>query len=231
MKIAVLSYSGNVGKSTLAQHLLRPRIPGASMFYIESINAGGGDSQVSGGEFSSVVKEMYLCDAAIVDIGSSNIEKVLDRARSMKGVLDNFDYFLLPVVPKNKQEIDTIKLIRDLVELGISANKIKVVCNQLQADDRIEKLFPSLIPVLEPLGIAWAAVQERETFGLLHEVNLTVKEAVASGFDFKAAIRGATDIELKRDFATRQILSLMAKSTTEEFDLVFLKLFPETADA
>lgn len=39
MKIAVLNFSGNVGKSTIARHLLLPRIPGAELIAIESINA------------------------------------------------------------------------------------------------------------------------------------------------------------------------------------------------
>ena len=39
MKIAVINFSGNVGKFTIARHLLLPRIPGAEVITIESLNA------------------------------------------------------------------------------------------------------------------------------------------------------------------------------------------------
>ena len=45
MKIAVINFSGNVGKSTVARHLLLPRIPGAELIAIESLNADEGQGQ------------------------------------------------------------------------------------------------------------------------------------------------------------------------------------------
>ena len=37
MKLAVISFSGGVGKSTIARHLLAPRLPSARVIAIESI--------------------------------------------------------------------------------------------------------------------------------------------------------------------------------------------------
>ena len=37
MKIAVLNFSGNVGKSTIARHLLSPRMPKAGLVAVETI--------------------------------------------------------------------------------------------------------------------------------------------------------------------------------------------------
>ena len=42
MKVAVINFSGNVGKTTIARHLLAPRIAGAEVISIESINADDG---------------------------------------------------------------------------------------------------------------------------------------------------------------------------------------------
>jgi len=39
MKLAVINFSGNVGKTTVARHLLAPRIPGCQVVAVESINA------------------------------------------------------------------------------------------------------------------------------------------------------------------------------------------------
>jgi len=38
MKIAVINFSGNVGKTTVAGHLLKPRMGDAPIFSIESLN-------------------------------------------------------------------------------------------------------------------------------------------------------------------------------------------------
>lgn len=40
MKVAVLNFSGNVGKTTVAGHLLKPRMSDAPIYSIESINTG-----------------------------------------------------------------------------------------------------------------------------------------------------------------------------------------------
>jgi hypothetical protein len=40
MKIAVINFSGNLGKTTVARHLLAPRLNGAQVIAIESLNAG-----------------------------------------------------------------------------------------------------------------------------------------------------------------------------------------------
>ena len=46
MKIAVINFSGNVGKTTVARHLLLPRIEGAELITVESINADDGHGQL-----------------------------------------------------------------------------------------------------------------------------------------------------------------------------------------
>ena len=45
MKLAVINFSGNVGKTTVARHLLLPRIHGAELIAVESVNADGGEGR------------------------------------------------------------------------------------------------------------------------------------------------------------------------------------------
>ena len=55
MKIAVINFSGNVGKTTVARHLLAPRIAGAELIAVESINADDGQNQaVRGSQFGAL---------------------------------------------------------------------------------------------------------------------------------------------------------------------------------
>ena len=51
MKIAVINFSGNVGKTTVTHHLLAPRIPGTEVIAVESVNAGHGATQSLRGLF------------------------------------------------------------------------------------------------------------------------------------------------------------------------------------
>jgi len=44
-KIAAINFSGNVGKSMLCKHVILPRLAGASLLNIESLNDG-----IAGGE-------------------------------------------------------------------------------------------------------------------------------------------------------------------------------------
>ena len=79
MKIAVMNFSGNVGKTTVAAHLLKPRMQAARIYSIESINAGADASGVEvhklrGKKFGSLIDSVMVLDEAIIDVGASNVE-------------------------------------------------------------------------------------------------------------------------------------------------------------
>ena len=79
MKIAVISFSGNVGKTTIARHLLAPRIPGARLVSIESINAGAAANDViPGRQFAELQEYLQVADDVVVDIGASNAADTTD---------------------------------------------------------------------------------------------------------------------------------------------------------
>ena len=74
MKIAVINFSGNVGKTTVARHLLLPRIEGAELISVESLNAGEGEGQaMRGRQFGALQEYLQTIDDAVVDIGASNV--------------------------------------------------------------------------------------------------------------------------------------------------------------
>ena len=81
-RIAVLNFSGNVGKTVVASHLLKPRMPGAKVFSIESINTGADTDGIEvekmrGKAFGALADELLLADSAIIDVGASNVEDFL----------------------------------------------------------------------------------------------------------------------------------------------------------
>ena len=70
-KIAVLNFSGNVGKSTLAKHLLAPMMDNCPVVSVETINAdAASETLITGSQFGQLQEDMLLQDQVIVDVGS-----------------------------------------------------------------------------------------------------------------------------------------------------------------
>jgi hypothetical protein len=224
-KVAVLNYSGNVGKSTLARHMLQPRMGNCPIMFIESINEGGDETNIKGKEFASVMIDVLAADRAIVDIGSSNIEQVFAKVGRMGDVLEGFDYFLIPTVEKAKQQTDTVKVIRDLVGLGIPTTKLKVVLNHVDPEDDVEKAFGGVLAATNAAKIDFAVVHESEGFAYLG--NRSVKDVAAEGRDFRKEIAAAESKEEKHELATAQVFSRLAQGIQRELDGVFGRLFAE----
>src|SRR5690606_15012350 len=75
MKVAILNYSGSVGKTVTASHLLAPRMHGAQIFAIESTNETAGDlgldiDMLRGEQFGKLFRDLLAIDDAIVDVGA-----------------------------------------------------------------------------------------------------------------------------------------------------------------
>ena len=135
MKVAVINFSGNVGKTTIARHLLAPRIAGAEVIAIESINADDGQaSALRGSQFGELQEYLQTVDNVVVDIGASNVEDLLALMRKYRGSHEDFDYFVVPTVPALKQQQDTIATLAELARIGIPASKLRVVFNQVEDD-------------------------------------------------------------------------------------------------
>jgi len=96
MKIAVINFSGNVGKSTVARHLLLPRIPGAELIAIESLNADEGQGQsLRGRQFGELQEYLQTVSSVVVDIGASNVEELMGQMQRYRGSHEDFDEFVV----------------------------------------------------------------------------------------------------------------------------------------
>ena len=63
MKIAVINFSGNVGKTTVARHLLAPRIAECQVVAVESINADDGQPvTIRGRQFAQLQEFLQSVD-------------------------------------------------------------------------------------------------------------------------------------------------------------------------
>jgi MinD-like ATPase involved in chromosome partitioning or flagellar assembly len=144
VKIAVINFSGNVGKTTIARHLLAPRI-GGQVVAIESINADEGQNQaLRGRQFGEFQQYMQTVDDVVVDIGASNVEDLLALMHRYSGSHEDFDYFVVPTVPALKQQQDTIATLAELARMGIPASRVRVVFNQVEHGTDVAAAFDTV---------------------------------------------------------------------------------------
>jgi hypothetical protein len=157
MKIAVINFSGNVGKTTVARHLLLPRMRGAELVAVESLNADAGQGQaLRGRKFGELQEYLQTVDSAVVDIGASNVEELLCLMRRYRGSQEDFDAFVVPTVPALKQQQDTIATLVDLSQLGVPASSLKLVFNMVEDDAEVAQSFSPLLAFLDQHPIALA---------------------------------------------------------------------------
>lgn len=229
MKAAVVNFSGNVGKSTVARHLLAPHINDAEVIPVESINSDGTqDEALRGKQFAELGEVLAILDNAVVDVGSSNIEDFVVQMRKYSGSHEDFDVFVVPTVPAKKQQRDTISTIDALSGLGISASKIRVLFNQVEPDQQVERVFAGLFEyhaVEKNFTLhAEAVIHVNEIFPRLNGSDQTIAAILADKADLKKLLNSAKDAEEKlrisRLIATRRL----AVGVAQELDAAFMAL-------
>lgn len=182
-RIAILSRSGNVGKTTLARLLLAPRMEDAGeIIYIESTNADKESQEgkmVRAAQFEKVAQKVGESMSTIVDIGASNIEETMQLMRQIEGSHEDFDYILVPVIKSPKQREDSINTFVELINMGVEPDRIKVVFNRVGVTESVDEEFSDVIFALKKLGIEYnnnAVVYESGFFPKIHDMKVTLDE-------------------------------------------------------
>lgn len=229
MKIAVISFSGNVGKSTISRHLLLPRMPGARIISIESINAGEEDDHViRGRQFAELQEYLQVIDNVIVDIGASNIEDLLALMRRYRGSHEDFDVFIVPTVPAVKQQRDTMATLAELSRLGVPADKVRVLFNMVEDRADVSLAFSLLMSFLSQAPLAQvtpeACMGVNEIYARVNGGSTDLTAIAADPTNYKALIASATSsserVALAQQLATRRL----AIGVVPELDACFAAL-------
>ncbi|MDD2859565.1 MAG: StbB family protein [Acidiphilium sp.] len=226
MKVAVINFSGNVGKSTVAKHLLLPRIKDADLVSVESINADEGDGDtVRGKQFGALQEQLLMIDAAVIDVGSSNVEDFVKLMRQYQGSHEDVDFFVVPAVKESKQIKDTIATIQTLSTMGVPAKKVRVVFNRLETDETVEDAFYPLFAFHEDTKAFTlrpkAAIHYSELYQRLRQFNTSIPDLLADATDYKAKLREAKSQDEKADAAARISMRRLAGSAQANLDAVF----------
>ncbi len=148
MRVVVAGIGGNVGKSTLAAHLLVPRMSNAKLLIVESINQDAkdlvGESEtVRGEKFKQIYLELVLNDDLVVDVGASNSEDFFAGLSSLDQGYDEVDFFIIPTVPGAKEQDESVLTARMLAAMGVEKSKIQIVFNRVRRS--VEEEFPSVL--------------------------------------------------------------------------------------
>lgn len=229
MKVAVINFSGNVGKSTVARHLLAPRLNNAEVIPVESINSDGTDeTAIRGKQFGELQEYLQTLDDAVIDIGASNVEDFVKLMKQYKGSHEDFDFFVVPTVPATKQQRDTISTVEALANLGVPAKKIRLLFNMVDLEESPERIFSGLFEyqhesksfTLKPEAV----IHVNDIYGKLKGSKTGIREILADETDYKERIKTAKDADEKLHFAQMLSIKRLAAGVSEELDAVFKAL-------
>ena len=234
MKIAVINFSGNVGKSTVARHLLLPRIEAAELVAIESVNADGGKGpSMRGRQFGELQEYLQTVDSAVVDIGASNVEELLGLMQRYRGSHADFDCFVVPTVQAFKQQQDTIATLVELARLGVPSSRVKLIFNMVEYGVAVEPAFDVVMGFVADHPIAQAnpacCLGMNEIYGRINGQGADLAALARDETDYKCLIAKARDTAEKLALAQKLATRRLASGVVPELDACFAALELESA--
>ena len=242
MKIIVINFSGNVGKSTVAAHLLKPRMNNAKLFSIETLNNNAASDGVDvetykGKKYKELMDEIMLLDDAIVDVGASNVEDFSSLMTLYKGSHKQFDCFVVPTVKEKKQSIDTITTINSLLSMGVPKKRIRIIFNKVEIGDEIKDEFSELFGLEAGNYLALnekCVIYNNEAYDQCKELSVPLADIVADKTDYQEqakTAKNAGDMTEARRCISLALLRMTAITAHENLNDVFSALFNGSAHA
>ncbi|SAL82386.1 hypothetical protein AWB74_06251 [Caballeronia arvi] len=209
MKIAVLNYSGSVGKTVAAHHLLKPRMPEAAFFSVETINQSASDlgasevSQLQGKKFGELLEALVLEEDAIVDVGASNIEAFFESMSRFSDSEREFDLYVIPVTPDQKAWQESLKTVEALFAIGVDAENVRLLPNRITTDpaDEIAAIFNYVKKTGKARISENAYLFESEIYGYLAAKRMSFTELIDDGIDYRALAKSEADGEKAKEYA------------------------------
>ncbi len=198
MKLAVISYTGKIGKSTLCNTLAFPRMPGATVVRLETINDSGlsgadNETKMKGRDLGKLELELAKTDDAIIDVGASNVEAFILALNSQYEAHLAMDYFLVPIKANVHAQVEmgeAVKTLKALSAMGIEAERIKVVFNMLPHDADVHEECKVIFNMhkKEPIFTLNpdAVIHESDAFSSLVTVKRSYTEMLADPRNYRA---------------------------------------------
>lgn len=228
LKAVILNNSGNVGKSTICQAMLKPRLEGAEIIKVETINTDGtNDSKLSAKEFDEILRRIDDTDCTLIDVGASNIEQFMVQMLEFQGSHELIDYFIVPVTPQEKQQTDSIATIYNLLDMGIEEDRIKVIFNLADKDTQIERQFSIFLAdksCKKIVGSNYPVVYQNNIFNILTKSGLKYDDVYNDDRDFRTLIRNAESKEARQELSNLRTVKMLMNGFNSDLDIAFSNL-------
>ena len=238
MNIALINLSGNVGKSTLAVHLFAAMRPGAKIISVESVNSSDTDTiqgieveEIEASSFREIFRELMMAEGdVILDVGASNVTRFMAEMKKFKSAVHEIDLIVVPVVPQEKQQRDTISTlewlsdVKDEANHGFDPKRIRVVFNQFANDGvSLVDAYSQIYGYLESTGnrAAYkpeAVVVSNELYDRVKGSGKTIRELAEDKTDWRAKrteARAAGDLSGMEEAVDGQMNKDLAQTAQE----------------
>lgn len=237
MKVVTINYTGTVGKTTLAANFLSPRMSGAPIYAVESINEtaetlGLDVEKLRGNKFRELFKKLMLEDHAIIDVGASNVEDFMANLEGFDEAHEEIDFYMVPVTSGTKEQKETMTLISSLSAIGVPPDKIRVIFNRVERDVRAE--FPIIFAYHDTSKSFWlnerCAVFETELFDALSVNRTSMQALMEDETDYKQLLKNKeASPEDRSRWSDMYGLRALCRGVNRKLDAVFAELFAEEA--
>jgi len=234
MKIMILNNSGNVGKSFLSRELfyynMQNECDNVALIEIETHNSANDKFgieiiKISGKELNTLFKQLLINNCAVIDVGASNIISLFEtlEKNNVDNVIEEIDYFVIPVNTKAKIQDDTLKVLLALKNINVSTKKIKIVINAVdnikQMNNFIEKAKQIGIDIDKNL-----VIPEYEYLNEIEKMSITAYQLANSNKDYKALAKEAYkqgEIEKGDKYADLSLIQGSAKAISNKLKEIF----------
>lgn len=200
MNVAILNMSGNVGKSTLAVHLVAPNLENSKIISVESVNASDVNNvknveveEITASNFKDIFMELMGGQHNIIlDVGASNVVQFMSEMKKFKSSVREIDLIIVPVVPIRKQMDDTIATLEWLADRGFDSDKVRVIFNGFRNEGvSFDDQFDQLIGYLDAHPKAakvkpYIILDENDIYTSTKRTGKTIKELAADQTDWRA---------------------------------------------
>ena len=229
MKIAVINFSGNTGKSMLTKNMLIPLLPGAKRISIEDLNDAGGhaDATITASIFPSLAAELNAFDDDkhfVLDIGASSAKEMIGHFTRLATTRSDIDVWIVPVTPLSKQCADTINTVRKLVEIGVDAQRIVVVPNNITDLSQFELDFKRLGIAAAEMGFRLCdhGVPASRIYDMTRSADESLFDIATDDTDYRDKLRSKrADHSAAQDIGRRIVVRDMARDACTHLRSVF----------
>ena len=229
MKIAVINFSGNTGKSMLTKNMLVPLLKGAKRISIEDLNEVGGrsDAQISASMFPSLAAELNAFDDDkhfVLDIGASSAKEMVGHFTRLSSTRSDMDLWLVPVTPQSKQCADTINTVRKLIEIGVDPLRIVVIPNNITDLSLFELDFKRLGVAAAELGFRLCdhGVPASKIYDMTRSAEESLFEIADDDTDYRDMLRHQrSEHTMVQDLGRRIVVRDMARDACTHLRSVF----------